>query len=1185
MASFLSLLAMVVLISLNVNGLRDCHKREAVHHWLLRSGAQIVCLQETHASSEAELSSWFPSFSCVSSPGSVKSRGVAILFKPSFSLIQSRRDDLGRLVEADLSSSGLVLRVLSIYAPNRNPDRNRFLEDVASSLDPSFPSIVAGDFNAVFDTAIDRKGSSTVTPYRQSVQALSRILQLGSLIDAWRTIHPSHQAFSWTSANGVFASRIDHILFPSVWQHTLSSCAITPTPYSDHCFLSATFDLPDSSSRGPGYWKLNTSLLADSVYRDKVSEFWSFWATQRSAFDSLANWWDVGKLKLKALSIQYSQLLSKLRKSRRSSLQTRLTNLQAQLDAGHLSVLPELKTLERELASFDATSARAAQIRSRARWVEQGENSSAYFLRMEKKRGSDNFIAAIRSSSGVTKTSLIDIIGVWTSFYKDLYTAVPVDLDIQDQLLSNLSQTLSPEESGVCEGSLSSDECLLALKGMATGKAPGLDGFPAEFYVTFWHVLGMDLVRVLNSCYQSNSLSVSQRRSLITLLFKKNDRLDCANWRPISLLCVDYKIASRTIAGRLLKVIASVTSPDQTCGVPGRFIGSNISLLRDVVDYVSDADLPCAILSLDQEKAFDKVDWHFLQKTLSTMGFGPSFCRWVSLFYTGIQSAVIVNGYISEFFSLSRGVRQGCPLSALLYVLVAEVLGASLRSSPHIVGVAIPGSIESAVTSQYADDTTVICTSDSSILEVFAIFSLYEKATGARLNMSKCKGLFLGPWRGRSDPPVDIRWSSIYLPVLGSVVGPGDVDHLIWDVRLTKLSSVLDAWRQRTLSFQGKALVSNALAMSGLWHCVSVAPVPDWVIKDANAKLFSFFWSGKPDLVSRKAVVQPKERGGFGVPDFSSRVPAFHVQWVRRFFDPEPAAWKRFLTYFIKSAYGVSDPFEVFQNPRRFDLTLLPPFYSSVLFSWQAVWGRFSPSAGELWTCSSSDKFSCRLSSLTVARAYRFLLEKVYEPPRCTSHFLPDFGPLYWPDTWDQVHLFPLDRPVVDLAWKIAHGVLPTGSCLSDWGMAVDPSCFCGAPSEDLQHLFFDCPLAENLLAWVQSHLFFLLPTFPGLSVRHVLFGFNPDERRVVPRGISFVLHVMKHRIWIARNDFRFRGVKPSFHDCLHSVFTRLRFSLGLFSKRFLKSEHLRRYFNRHWLLHGRLGCLSADGGITYKLR
>lgn len=123
---------------------------------------------------------------------------------------------------------------------------------------------------------------------------------------------------------------------------------------------------------------------------------------------------------------------------------------------------------------------------------------------------------------------------------------------------------------------------------------------------------------------------------------------------------------------------------DQTCGVPGRFIGENVALLRDVIEYASSSETLIAILSLDQEKAFDRVDWAFMVSTLSAMGFGPSFISWVSLFYNHVQSSVNVNGYLSPFFGLLHGVRQGCPLSPLLYVLVSEVLAVNICCNPRI---------------------------------------------------------------------------------------------------------------------------------------------------------------------------------------------------------------------------------------------------------------------------------------------------------------------------------------------------------------------------------------------------------------------------------------------------------------------------------------------------------------------
>ena len=176
-------------------------------------------------------------------------------------------------------------------------------------------------------------------------------------------------------------------------------------------------------------------------------------------------------------------------------------------------------------------------------------------------------------------------------------------------------------QADLCYGPLSSDECFVALNGKARGKSPGLDGLPMEFYVNVWPILRTDLVNVLNSCYLSGVMSLIQRRGLISLIFKKVDRLDPRNWRPITLLNVDYKLAARVIADRLLKVIHLIVAKDQICGVPGRFIGENESIIRDVLSFASRTGVPLAILSLDQEKAFDRVDWGFMRATLGRMGF------------------------------------------------------------------------------------------------------------------------------------------------------------------------------------------------------------------------------------------------------------------------------------------------------------------------------------------------------------------------------------------------------------------------------------------------------------------------------------------------------------------------------------------------------------------------------------
>ncbi len=241
--------------------------------------------------------------------------------------------------------------------------------------------------------------------------------------------------------------------------------------------------------------------------------------------------------------------------------------------------------------------------------------------------------------------------------------------------------------------------------------------------------------------------------ALSPYFIKKNDKMDTKNWHPISFLCTDYKILSKVLTNRLKSVLSSVVSPSQVCGVPGRFSGEHIRLLQDIVSYSNSADIGAAIISLDQEKAFDRVERSFMLKVLRRMNFGPSFCSWVQLLYTDISSSLLVNGYTGAPFSISRGVRQGCPLSPLLYILVAETISSAIKKDPVIDGFILPDG-QCAKIFQYADDTSILVQSDQALLALFSLFERYECASGAKLNVTKSHGLLVGAWKSRNLVPI-----------------------------------------------------------------------------------------------------------------------------------------------------------------------------------------------------------------------------------------------------------------------------------------------------------------------------------------------------------------------------------------------------------------------------------------------
>ena len=798
-----------------------------------------------------------------------------------------------------------------------------------------------------------------------------------------------------------------------------------------------------------------------------------------------------------------------------------------------------------------------------------GETSSRYFCQLERKRASDRLIHSVDTPAGPTSCS-VESLQAFRVFYEELFSSERTFSSDRDEMVERLSGVLSSDERDSCEGPLSRDECLAALKGMIRGSSPGVDGFPMEFYLTFWDVLGEDLVSTLNSCYELGQMSPSQCRGLITLLHKGGERSSRTNWRPISLLNVDYKIASRSIALRLLKVIGSVVAIDQTCGIPGRYIGDNTALLRDLVVYCQQTGTRAAIMFLDQQKAFDRVEWPFLWATLRGMGFGPSFIRWVQTFYGRPHSAVFVNQFTSEFFPLSRGVRQGCPLSPLLYVLVSEVLACCLRSHPGIRGVRLPGSDEQVLVSQYADDTAVVVSNDPSMAQVLRIYGQYQLASGAKINVKKSCGLWLGPWVDRVDAPFGFKWSTTSIKSLGIHIGNPVAEADNFERRLQKLANVFLSWRQRRLSLQGKSFVANALALSGLFYVAASVPVPEWVLDYVALQCRDFLWGKKTPLVSRAAIIQPREKGGLLFPDFRRKVIAFHAMWVRRFLCGSTAKWTRFFSYWLQRCLPPGVGSVALYNLAGLDLSFFPPFYQSVLSAWHSLGGQGNAQA-QSYTVYLSDR---PVSEMTVKASYAFLLDRSFHPPHCVEKWRPAYGDLYWSDTWSQFLLAKFHRSAADLSWKVAHGVLYTIDRLTRFGYSNLTDCYCGSAGESLEHLFFSCPLAQSVLGWVSLLFFTAAPDCPSLQPRHLLFGFSGQELASVPKIFPVILVLYKWCIWLARNDYHFRDRRPCVEDIIASLKANTIFSIRC---RFRHCTSDNSTFVRQWCANGLLATIVGE--------
>ena len=315
------------------------------------------------------------------------------------------------------------------------------------------------------------------------------------------------------------------------------------------------------------------------------------------------------------------------------------------------------------------------------------------------------------------------------------------------------------------------------------------------------------------------------------------------NWRPISLLNIDYKIATKTIADRISKVLPKLIHEDQTGYVKGRYIGQNIRLVKDIMKVTSLDNIPVMAIFIDFKKAFDSVDWNFLAKVLEAFNFGPQIRKWIKTFYTDISSCVINNGHASEFFNLQRGVRQGCPLSGILFVLCAEILAQAIRNNNNIKGIQIYD--KEYKISQYADDTTAFVSDASSAENLFELLNIFRDVSGLELNKSKTEGMSLGACRHNTSTPFDIAWPLEPIYALGIYFTYNE--HVSFkkknfEEKLNSMKNLLNLWRGRNLTLYGRITILKSLALSKLVYNTSVLTFPLQSVKTAISE---FVWNTK----------------------------------------------------------------------------------------------------------------------------------------------------------------------------------------------------------------------------------------------------------------------------------------------------------------------------------------------------
>lgn len=946
------------LLTFNVRGLKNKRKRQSILNLIKRDKYDITVLQECHITTDEEAAQWELQYGgkLFYSRGTARSLGQIILINKTLmqNAILLYKDR--RVIAVQIKYVDRNVTVINAYAPCITTEKIEFYKHLRSIIDDIRSNnetdiILAGDFNSVLDN--DKDITSGDKHNTQEVHALQELISTSDLHDIWRLHHNDDKEYTWSRNTPFIARRLDYVFTSSSLLPYSEHSEIMSLPFSDHRAVKLHIKL-HTFQKGPSYWKFNKNLLLDSDYtastRRLLAEIYRELEEQDTLNPHTA--WELIKVKIREHTIAYSTNKNKRRKMTEKRLQEQLNDLEKRRSntIDDPDIDREILKVKAELEIISLSKAQGAQTRARTKFIEEGERNTKYFLSLEKVRAANNTITALKTQDGHTLTDQQGILHEQTQYYTELYKQD--DRDYQTDYISDFLgpdvtlPSLTDQEQRSCEGLITDIEATDSLNDMKTGSAPGSDGLTTEFYKFFWLDIKTKLLDSFQYSFEVGHMSHSQKRGIITLIHKgkglSRDKL--ANWRPITLLNTDYKILAKIMAKRLNQVIDKLVDNDQCGFIRGRNISTILRTTDDVIAYLNHRHLPGILLAIDYTKAFDTISKRLIQDSLQKFGLGPEFTQWTNTLIMDNESCINHYGWLSEPFSLERGIRQGCPFSPLIFVLAVEILATKIRQG-GITGIQIQHNAEilQLKIQQYADDTTLFLRDKEDLDEAMRIVNNFSDISGLKINKGKSEAMWLGLYKHRTDKHHDLKWvtQTKILGIFFSSLKPAKEIESNWTEKIENMKRTIQQWSRRNLSIYGKTIIAKTFIISQFIYVMQAIGLPQHVLVEINTALYTFLWKKKTnnrkafEKVKRKVLALKTEKGGLNMIDMVTLQTALQLKWISKLSAPGNQKFK-YIPRILLSKLGVG--LSILYTPCRPEKLIgnidESPFWKGVLNDW-----------------------------------------------------------------------------------------------------------------------------------------------------------------------------------------------------------------------------------------------------------
>ena len=844
---------------------------------------------------------------------------------------------------------GRPITILAVYAPNihgNGLENTEFWNSIKSFYEQHpqtpKPDIMAGDCNVVEDR-IDRF-PERADPI-QATDALSNLKTFLSLYDGWRHENPNMKMFTYHHIGTGVASRLDRIYAQE--EHLTQAREWKSIEVGinglDHNMVSVRLACEDSPLIGKGRWTIPDHVVKDKKLaknmktrgQDALAKLEALAGSRTAEVNPQKILYEFKTSVLKeARQRQKDITVSMTRQT--SSLQSRRDRLinDETVDTEEKKI--QLAHLTEALMSLEKSRHAKARSSVATRNRLEGETICKYWTSINKESKPCDVIYSLRepeSTTGAPQPQYEKHSGKMANLARNYHESLQYhdetnrepDINRQreiKQVLDNLQRKLTADQEAMLKEITPRENFEMALKFSRTDSAAGLDGATYNLWKTLHARFledernkrpSFDVLKLMVAAFQDIEehgvdTTIPFSQGWMCPIYKKGDQDNIANYCPITLLNTDYKLFTKGLNIKLVEVAPHLLHKSQAGFVPGRSIVEQTKLIRAIMNYAEVVEKDGYIVALDQEKAYDKIAHDYLWETLQTFGFPAFFTNTIKSLYHNAETSVMINGLLSKPYRVTRGVRQGDPISCLLFDLAIEPLAAMLHNSP-LQGYSIPGNEERILELLFADDTTVFLDKEDDFGDLRTILEVWCKVSTAKFNITKTLIIPIGKKEFRqqlihSRRPnanvnpipnnINIVKEGEAVRILGAWYGNGTGLDAPWSHTMDKINMSLDRWEKSRPTIAGRRLITQMVVGGMTQYLTQVQTMPTKVETLLAKRIRTFMWADKTQSpVNEDTLHMPIERGGQEVLDLQARNQAIDVMWLKSYLKltPERPMW------------------------------------------------------------------------------------------------------------------------------------------------------------------------------------------------------------------------------------------------------------------------------------------------------